>query len=235
MWYRFAAVMWESWEQLGVQVARVLPNVLAALMIAAGGVIVASLCAMIARRAMVVARVDRVASRLGVTDALARVGVTSVAQFVERALKWSIVAAALVPALYTLDARVASDLVGRVLLYAPHVAVAVVLVWFGTLLSRFAARGVLIAAVNRELISPRLLAAATRVGIMLVTIAIATEHIGIGQTTVLIAFAILFGGVTLAAAIAVGLGSKDIVRDWLSRQLRDRSRTSDASEPIQHW
>jgi hypothetical protein len=80
----------------------------------------------------------------------------------------------------------------------------------------------------------RLLAGATRSAVMLVAIAVAFEHLGIGRATVVTAFAILFGGVTLAAALAVGLGSQDIVRRWLDGQFAARP-PSKPDDPIQHW
>jgi len=58
---------------------------------------------------------------------------------------------------------------------------------------------------------------ATRVAIVLVTAAVAIEQRGIGRVTVQIAFTIVFGGIMLAAALAVGLGSQDVVRQWLAQ------------------
>jgi hypothetical protein len=234
MWQTFASVMQESWKQLAAQLGHVLPNLVAALVIFMIGVAAGVTVAAIARRALVAARVDRGAARLGLAEPLARLGVTSPARLIAHALKWAIIAAAFIPALYTLDPRAASDLVGRSLLYLPHLAVAMALLWVGTVLSRFLARGVLIAAVNHGLSSPRWLANATRVGVMLITVAVALEHLGIGRATVVTAFAILFGGITLAAALAIGLGSRDIVHDWLANRVQAEPDASD-QEPFRHW
>lgn len=235
MWQRLASVMRESWEQLAVQAAHVLPNVLASLLMILVGISVALAASVLARRTLVAARVDRAAVRLGVAEPLARAGIPSVAQLVARLLMWTIIVAAFIPALYTLDARVASELVGRALLYLPHLVIALALLWIGFLASRFAARAVLIAAVNRDMASPRLLATATRATVMLITTAIVLEHVGIGQATVLTAFAILFGGVTLAAALALGLGSRELVRDWLATHVHTGSPAADREEPFSHW
>ena len=93
--------------------------------------------------------------------------------------------------------------------------------------------GVLIAAVNSELPSARLLSCLTKGGVMLMAAAIALEQVGIGRMTVLIAFTILFGGVTLAAAIAVGLGAQDTVRQWMAS--RAAPRAAGEPETIRHW
>jgi hypothetical protein len=234
MWNALVSIIGKSWNEVGRQVAQVLPNLLAAFLLFAFGVLAGVVVGRVARWTLVAARVDRAATRLGVAEPLAQLGIMSVARLVATTLKWTVISAAFIPALYTLDPRVASDLASRALLYLPHLVVAVVLLWIGTVLSRFLSRGVLIAAVNNQMVSPRLLAAATRTAILLVTIAIVLDHVGIGRTVVLTAFAVLFGGVVLAAALAVGLGSKDIVHAWLHARLKggDQQRQE---EPFQHW
>lgn len=234
MWNALVSIIGKSWNEVGRQVAQALPNLLAAFLLFAFGVLAGVVVGRVARWTLVAARVDRAATRLGVAEPLAQLGITSVARLVAATLKWTVISAAFIPALYTLDPRVASDLASRALLYLPQLAVAVLLLWIGTVLSRFLSRGVLIAAVNNQVASPRLLAAATRTAVLLVTLAIVLEHVGIGRTVVLTAFAVLFGGVVLAAALAVGLGSKDIVHEWLHARLKggDQQRQE---EPFQHW
>lgn len=231
MWDTLASVMSEAWGELARQLAQVIPNLIASLVVFAIGVNAGVLLGALARRALVAARVDRAAARLGIAEPLGRLG-TSPARLIPYAVKWGTIAAAFIPALYTLDPRVASELVGRFLLYLPHLAVAAALLWLGMALSGFLARAVLIAAVNHEMSSPRLLAGATRVGVVLLTVAIALEQLGIGQATVLTAFALLFGGLTLAGALAVGLGSQDLVRAWLAKRLESKR---DEPARFEHW
>jgi hypothetical protein len=234
MWQTLESVLKASWQQLGAELSAMLPNVLASLLVIAVGGLVGVIGGRLTKWLLTRAKVDRGAARLGIMGPLSRAGISSVALLVGRAVKWTMIGAALIPALYSLDARVASDLVGRSLLYVPHLVVAAVLLWVGFVLSRFLARGVLITAVNAGMHSARLLAGATRAAVMLVAIAVAFEHLGIGRATVLTAFAILFGGVTLAAALAFGLGSQEIVRRWLVEKL-DASRSSKPDDTIRHW
>jgi hypothetical protein len=234
MWQTLESILWASWQQLGAELSAALPNAIASGLIFAAGGVIGVVAGRFTSWLLARAKVDRGAARLGIMAPLARVGITSVAKLSGRLVQWAVIGIALVPALYSLDARVASDLVGRALLYLPHVAVAVVLLWVGVALSRFLARGVLIAAVNAGVQGARLLAGAVRSAVMLVAIAVAFEHLGIGRATVLTAFAILFGGVTLAAALAVGLGSHDLVRRWLEGQFGHRPPSSE-EDPIRHW
>ena len=53
---------------------------------------------------------------------------------------------------------------------------------------------------------------------MVLTIAMALDHLQIGSGIVHLAFGILFGGIVLALALAVGLGSKEMVSRSLERE-----------------
>ncbi len=55
----------------------------------------------------------------------------------------------------------------------------------------------------------------------------ALDHLGIGRNILPLAFGILFGGIVLALALALGLGSKDAVRIVLERQVRERAESSE--------
>jgi hypothetical protein len=72
--------------------------------------------------------------------------------------------------------------------------------------------------------SARLLSLTVKWLVLIVAAAMALDHIGIGRTILLLAFGILFGGVVLALALAVGLGARDIVSRGLERQLREPGR-----------
>ena len=63
--------------------------------------------------------------------------------------------------------------------------------------------------------------------VLIVAAAMALDHIGVGRTVLLMAFGILFGGVVLALALAVGLGARDAVSRELDRQLRDSASRDD--------
>jgi hypothetical protein len=90
----------------------------------------------------------------------------------------------------------------------------------GVVLARFLARTVLIAAVNMHVQFARLLSLGVKWMVLIVAAAMALDHIGIGRTVLLLAFGILFGGIVLATALAVGLGAKDAVTRALERQMR---------------
>jgi len=81
----------------------------------------------------------------------------------------------------------------------------------GTLAARFLARSVLIGAVNMNLHYARLLSQGVKWLVLVLTVAMALDHLGIGGRIVALAFGILFGGIVLTLSLSIGLGSRDIV------------------------
>ncbi len=55
----------------------------------------------------------------------------------------------------------------------------------------------------------------------------ALEQLGIGKETVLIAFAIVFGGIVLAFAIAFGVGGRDAAKEYIDKRLKGEKDTDD--------
>jgi Conserved TM helix len=131
-----------------------------------------------------------------------------------------------------LDSRLTSQLIVELFNYLPHVAAAILILVVGSVLSRFLARGVLISAVNMHIHSARLLSLGVKWLVIVLTVAMALDHLKIGGTVVQISFGILFGGIVLALALAVGLGSKDMVRQSWARQT-DRTER-EAEEQFHH-
>jgi hypothetical protein len=61
----------------------------------------------------------------------------------------------------------------------------------------------------------------------------ALEQLGIAQHIVVVGFGILLGGVMMAAAIAFGLGAKDLAKDYLERRLSHGPRER-APDDLRH-
>ena len=93
----------------------------------------------------------------------------------------------------------------------------------GALVSGFVRRSVLIAAVNAGLAPARLLATVAQTGLMVLFIAMALEHLGLGRQVILTSFTILFGGVVLALSLAFGLAGRDLARELLERLMHPPS------------
>lgn len=233
MQYTVQSVLAQAWQQFRDETFTVLPHVLASLFVFIIGILLGMVVARVANWALRSSNIDRAAARVGLATSLEAVGISSTVRLLATALQAAILLLTSILALYSLDARLASDLAERFLLYLPHLIVAVVILGAGMVFARFLSRSVLIAAVNADIQAARLLSGFTRTAVMIVAGAMAFEHLGISRETVLTAFAIVFGGVTLAASIAAGLAMQDIVRGWVSGQLAPPARSE--GETIEHW
>jgi hypothetical protein len=59
------------------------------------------------------------------------------------------------------------------------------------------------------------------------------DRLGIAQHIVVVGFGFTWGGLVLAAALALGLGGKDLAKDFLERRLAGRAQTN-AHEDLWH-
>jgi hypothetical protein len=221
-------------EILGRQVLAVLPNVLAMSLILIGGLVGAWAVSHLVERLLRLIGLDHLSNRLGVSAALLRGGVkTDPSRLVGRGAYWMVVIFASLAALGALNLQPINQFAKSFLAYLPHLFTAALILVAGYLLSNFVSQAVLIAAVNAGLPPARLIAAFSRWGVQLAAIAMALEQLGIAQSIVVVGFGITFGAVALAAAIAFGLGAKDLAKEYLERRLSHRSRES-APDDLTH-
>lgn len=221
-------------EVLGQHVLVVLPNVLAMSIIFLGGLVTAWASGHIVERVLRVIGLDRFCDHLGVSAALLRGGVkTDPSRIVGRSAYWIVFIVASMAALGALDVTPINQFAKSLLAYVPHLFTALIILLAGYFLSNFVSQAVLIAAVNAGLPPARLIAACSRWGVQIVAAAMALEQLGIAQNIVVVGFGITLGGVLLAAAIAFGLGAKDLAKDFLERRLSDRPRERE-SDDLRH-
>jgi hypothetical protein len=126
-----------------------------------------------------------------------------------------------------------SLLVSSVLAYIPNIVGAVLVLLVGSLMARFVARSVLIGAVNLNLQYARLLSEGIKWLVIVLAVAMALEHLRIAPGIVELAFGILFGGIVFGLALAVGLGSKDLVTKSLGREAK-RAPSEEIEDPLRH-
>ena len=204
-------------------VANFLPGALVFLVLLVGTLVVALVLRYALRRALTGLDFDRRAELLGISLAdwtPSRSASTLMASVVY----WTVLALGLLLGLTALDAALPSQFAVSVLQYVPHVVAALAILVVGGIVARFLARAILIGAVNMGVQYARLLSLTVKWLVLIVAAAMALDHIGIGRTVLLLAFGVLFGGVVLAMALAVGLGARDVVGRALDRQLREPAR-----------
>lgn len=154
---------------------------------------------------------------------------------IARIVFWCCVVAGVLVGVSAFEAGTSENILsGWILAYLPRIIGAAVLLLAGNVLARFASRSVLITGVNLNLSYARLLSMGVRWMILVLTGAMVLDHLALGGAIVELGFGILFGGIVFALALAVGLGSRDLV----SRSLeREAVRSVEVSQPerIHHF
>jgi hypothetical protein len=217
MWQETKRIFLASAGDVLHAAARLLPNVLAMLLFFGLAALAAVASRAIVRRACDRVGLDRRLRAWGVA-APADEGRTTPTQLAARASFWTVLATGIVLGLSVLPTSVTSSLSLRLLAYAPRLLLALLLLAAAFGISRLVERNVLIGAVNMGMQSARLLALGARWLVIVLGAAIALEHADLGTSVVAVAFGFLFGGIVLALALAVGLGSKDLVARSLQRR-----------------
>jgi hypothetical protein len=138
---------------------------------------------------------------------------TAPTELVARVSFWACILLGLVIGVSAFDASyaTAATLPISLLPYLTHAVGAIFLLIAGNLVARFLARTVLIGAVNAQLQYARFLSLGVKWLVLVLTAAMVLDHLQVGGNVVELAFGILFGGIVLTLALAVGLGSRDLV------------------------
>jgi hypothetical protein len=158
---------------------------------------------------------------------------------VVRVVYWSIIALGLLVGLAAIDPVQTTIVFHAIIAYLPNLVVAILLLVVGAVVARFAGRSVLIGAVNLQVRSARLLGVGVKWLVMVLAAAMALNHLRIGGEVLTLAFGILFGGIVLSMALAIGLGSKEMVQRSWERQEgdgggREEHHEETMSAPLQH-
>ena len=207
------------------------PNLLAMVAILGVGVLAATAIRVVVRFILPRLGFDRFAQRAGLSLVLQKGGITSPASSVVAvALSWAVLGVFVLLGIGALNLQIAMNLVSGAFTYLPQLLIAVAILMMGALISAFIRRSVLIAAVNAGFPSARLLAGGVHTALMVLFVAMALEHLGLGRQVILVSFTIVFGGVVLALALSFGLAGRDMAREFLERM----SRRRDGGDDLRH-
>jgi hypothetical protein len=231
MWEQVQQIFRQALSQIADNLANFLPGALVAVLLMLGTVVVAAFARMLVLRMLSRLEFDRRAGQFGLLVGGWPTSSTASAT-VGRVVYWTIVILGLLASLTALNATMPARFAFSVFEYTPHLLAALLILVVGVVAARFLERSVLIGAVNMQMQSPRLLSLLVKWLVLIVTVAMALDHLGIGRSILLLAFGILFGGIVFAGALAVGLGAKDAVGRMLDQQLQQPSRREDKVDHV---
>jgi uncharacterized membrane protein len=222
IWRHMSDALNQSLYRVLSLLVTILPGILAFIVAMAVFTLIGMALSALLRRGLTAAKFDdRLARSRGNIDWAPS---TSPTALVARVSFWACVLLGLAIGVSAIDASyaTATTLTSSLIPYLTQFVGAAFLLIAGTLIARFLARSVLIGAVNEQLQYARFLALGVKWLVLVLTAAMVLDHLQIGGNVVELAFGILFGGIVLTLALAVGLGSRDLV----SRSLESRAERS---------
>jgi len=216
--------------EVGRGFAHFIPRLLTALLMLLVGFLIALVVRAVTRLLFRWLRLHAVMERVGAAELLKRAHLGEPDLVVGRLAFWLTWAFLVLAALRTLGVSAAETLERDFVHYLPRLGSAVVILVLGVLLSNFAWRASLIAAVNARLPAAKLIGALVRAVTVIAATAMALEQLEIGRQVVLTAFAISFGAIMLALAIAFGLGGRHLARRYLEERLQANGHKADPED-----
>jgi len=212
-----------------------LPNLLAMITILIIGFLIAWIFKKLIFHFLKAIQFDRVSKQWGLTDILSKRGMAySPANLLSRFFYWVIVLITLILGINALEVAATQNLITQFFNYLPHLFAAVFILVIGYLISIFLGQAILIAAVNAQMESARLLSRAVRWFIIVLSLTMALYHLGIAEKVIIAAFIIVFGGIVLALAIAFGWGGRELAKDFLERLYKKRDEKKEGPDHISH-
>jgi len=221
-------------REMALKIAAVLPKVLATLILLALGGLLAFVARAILTRLARAVDFDRRSHAWGLTQALARAGISRTpSQVLGLVAFWGVFAIFATMGIDALGLPGTPGATGMIVQLLPRLLAAALILVVGWLAANFLGQAVLIAAVNAGVPEARLLSRAVRWAVLLFTFATTLTQLGIGTEMVMVTFGITFGGLIFALALAFGLGGRGLAQDILDRRLR-REPDPHPSEPMTH-
>jgi hypothetical protein len=219
-------------QELARGFARFLPRLIVLVIIAAAGWLIAYLLKVLARSILRLIKFDRLSENAGASQLLAKAALPPSSELLSRFIFWVAWLGFILLGVSVLGIFGLQEQIAHFFLFLPRLFVALFILFFGLLAASFVSRAILLAAVNGNLPSPRLLSLAVRAVISIFVLSMVFEELGIAEQTVLVAFGIAFGAVMLGLAIAFGAGGKDLAQHFLESRLLRRSENTENEDEL---
>ena len=244
IWHHMSDALYQSLYRVLSLLIAILPGILAFIVALAVFTLIGMGLSALLRRGLAIAKFDERLMRERSVSA-DWTPASSPTAIIARASFWACVLIGLIIGVSAFDASYATggQLPISLLPYLTHAVGAIILLIAGNLIARFLARSVLIGAVNAQLQYARFLSLGVKWLVLVLTAAMVLDHLQIGGNVVELAFGILFGGIVLTLALAIGLGSRELVSRSLENQVQRTERgiqsptipATNPSEQVRHF
>jgi len=199
--------------------AHFLPRIIVMLILAALGWVIAYVIKVVLRSILRLVKFDKLSERAGASQLLSKAALPSPTEVLSRFVFWIAWIGFILLGVSVLGILGLQEQVARFFLFLPRLFVAMFIMFIGLLAASFFSRAALLAAVNANVPSPRVLSLAVRSIIIVFVLSIVFEELGLAEQTMLVAFGIAFGALMLGLAIAFGMGGRDLARRFLEKKI----------------
>ena len=208
----------QALQELARGFAHYLPRLIVMLIVAFLGWVVAYLLKVLVRSILRLTKFSKLSENAGATQLLNQAALPSSTELLSRVVFWVAWVGFILLGVSVLGIVGLREYISRFFLFLPRLLVALVILFVGLLVASFFSRAALLAAVNANFRSSRLLSILIRIIISIFALSMVFEVLGVAEETMLIAFGTAFGAVMLGLAIAFGIGGKDLAREFLEKK-----------------
>ena len=233
MWQQVKQALADSTAHFLSRLASLLPGLVALVLALLVSIILAWILAMIVKRVLTSLHFDERLGQWGFASLAEWSPRNSPTILISRSLAGLVIVGGFLIGVAAFDFEWSYLFAASIFVYVPNVLAAFVVLLVGNIIARFLARSVLIGAVNLNLQYARFLSIGVKWLVIVLAVAMALEHLRIAPGIVQLAFGILFGGIVLSLALAVGLGSKEFVTKSLERDTKKISSDLRATEAVE--
>ena len=224
----------QAMQELSRGFAHILPRIIVLVIIAFVGWVIAYLLKMVLRSILRLVKFDKLADNAGASQLLVKAGLPSATEVVCRFTFGVAWLGFILLGVSDLGVFGLQEQIARFFLFLPRLFAAIFIMFVGLLGASFLSRAALLAAVNSNFPSPRLLAISIRTIIIVFVLSMTCEELGIAEQTMLAAFSIAFGALMLGLAIAFGIGGRGLAQQFLEKRFlhEDEEGKKDELSPL---
>ena len=198
--------------------AHYLPRLIALLILAFVGWVIAYAVKVILRSILQLIKFDKLSENTGASQLLSKAALPTATEMVSRFVFWVTWLGFIMLGVSVLGILGLQEQISRVFLFLPRLFVAMFVLFFGLLAASFFSRAALLAAVNANMPSARIVSLAVRSIIIVFVFSIVFEELGLAEQTMLVAFGIAFGALMFGLAIAFGIGGRNLAQRFLEEK-----------------
>ncbi len=210
-----------SLNQFWQQVATFFPKLLAVIVILFFGWLMAKVARIAAKRFLKLVKFDQFSGKSGLESFLKNDDFdVSLSGIISQVIYWLVILLFVITGANALGLTDVAVMLNHLANYLPKIIVAIVVLIFGTLLSRFINRLVFAWLHSIKFEGALTISTSAEYLVQIFALFVALEQLDIGTQLLTALFIIMFGAVFLALAIAFGLGGKE----WAAKIINERQK-----------